>query len=98
MFLSHLLHIQLPQQSHRLLPLNLPLPSRSSLILPLGFDVTKLQEVLFHAALIWEAHYLCAVEAFKSISYVPYEFLRLYLPKLSIGFPSVYLKPLVLAF
>lgn len=47
---------QLPQQSLRPLPLNPSLPSRSSNILPLGFDVTKLEEILFHAALIWEVH------------------------------------------
>lgn len=69
------------------------LPSRSSLILPLWFDVTKLQEVLFNATHIWEATlYLCATEAFKSISYIPRVFLRLYLLELSIGFPGVYHK------
>ena len=41
---------------------------------------------------------LSAVEAFKSISCVPYVFLRLYLPKLSIGFPGVYLKLLALTY
>lgn len=75
------------------------LPSRSSFILPLWFDVTKLQEGSLNATHIWEATlYLCAAEAFKSISYVPYVVLRLYLLELLIGFSGVYHKLFALTY